>query len=124
MNLAKLNQIAPQLDAELAQVFAKYGLTVTHRKGQVDEALGTLKYAISLVDANATTSPEAKRWGQYAHYFDLPADGVGRLFSYNHKQFKIVGLRDSKSPKRVVAGHNGKTYVFAPDTVRALLATA
>jgi hypothetical protein len=127
MDLTTLRVIAPSIDNDIKDLFAKHGLKVSKRNTTVDSATGSVTWKLTLADINLKdrdgnpTTPEAERWKQYANIYNLPADGVGRTFQWGGRTYTIVGLRDGKSRKSVVAERDSKTYVFGPDEVKRLL---
>ena len=128
MDMHKLKVLLRAVDKEVEAIFEKHGFKWEGRKATNDEHTGVLKYNVTLSDANITgkdgtpTNPYAIRWDAYHNIFGLPADGVGKTFrSPKGRLFTIVGLRDARSEKIVVAECNGRNYIFTPDEVKRLL---
>jgi hypothetical protein len=119
MDLAKLKQIAPQLDAELDSVFAKYGLKVRQRRATTDPSLGLVKFSIELADTalktkgGETTTPEAECFKQMARMFGLKPEWLGRTFVMHGMEYKVAGLRHkaTKNPVMIERTKDGKRFV-------------
>jgi hypothetical protein len=129
MDLAKLKQIAPPLDAELDSVFAKYGLKVRQRRVTTDPALGLVKFSIETADlalkskTGETTSPERECFKQMAPMFGLKPDWLGHTFVMNGIEYEVAGLRHkaTKNPVLIRRTKDGKQFVCSQyQVIRAL----
>ena len=130
MTLDELRQISSKMNAEIDAVYKKYGFTVTHRKGTVNDHTGQLIYKTTLQDVNHkdingnAANAEQIHYRDFAAYYGLPADGIGRQFISNGRQYTIVGLKNSRAKRILIAENERKTrYVFEPKAVVTLLAS-
>jgi hypothetical protein len=129
MDLAKLKQIAPQLDAELDSVFAKYGLKVRQRRATVDPALGLVKFSIETADvalktkSGEQTTPEREAFKRGAWIVGLKPEHLDRTFVMQGTEYKVAGLRPKASKNAVLIKRtkDGKQFVCsAHHVLRAL----
>lgn len=129
MDINKLRQIAPQINAELEAVFLKYGLKKHTCKVVTDEGTGIVKYNLVLHDLNMTdpksgnqTTPEVLLWNQQAAIYGLPVEALNKSFMMNHKMYTIMGLRSGRSQKNVIVrGDDLKRYRVEAATVKRCL---
>jgi len=116
MKLATYKLIAKQIDADVTAAFAKHGFLVHKTRVGVDEAGGSVKYAIELRDPAAGTTPERSLWQSSAQYLDLDPAWLDQKIP--NSKFTVGGLF-GRGEKCVQLLCEGKSYKTTPDKLRA-----
>lgn len=134
MTLNDFRKISEPLAKDLENVLLKYGFKLTKRTASIDSEAGTVRYTMQLADKNLkddsgnATTPERRRFVQYASMHGLAPSDIDKTFRSGTKTYKVVGLRDSTRSTRPViceeVGGDGKRYVFAAILVKAQLGIA
>jgi len=126
---AEAREITAEIKAAVEAVLAKRGMKLTvgmtHFGDSYDVKLVATKMAVDPETGIDLGSKEAVEWKRYAASFGLPAEGLGKTFKSGGHTFTVVGLNAKKYTRPVVATReDGKTFVFPPEPVKALLAVA
>ena len=127
-----LKELRKDIDAALASVKAKHGVSLSLGNISYDPTIGraTTKMTMFVVgDGAAATDPravaEAKRIAEFkvaAESYGLKVEQLGATFTYGRDTYKLAGL-NTKARKRPVLGtslRDGKTYVFPEEVIRSL----
>lgn len=120
MKLSEYRLIAAKVRNELTAVLAANGLTLTHMRVGIEEGAGTVRFTIDTADAKLkdkegnAVSPDGLRFQRYGSLFRLKPEWLGTEVMYGGKTFKIAGMRETRSPKKVVLERDGKSYVCTP----------
>jgi len=128
MLLSELKRFSETLNPKLKSLYLENGLEIRSIKATTNEQTGEIKYVITAYDTNMkdeegeATNEYAILYRQVAALYQLPPDGVGKTFRFNGKEYTIVGIKNTRSGKDLIARNsNGTNYKFSPDTVRAML---
>lgn len=128
MDLAKLKIIAPQIDADLDAVFAKYGLKVRQRRVSTDPSSGSVKWSIQTSDTNQRdadgdlTTPEREHFKQFGRLYQLKPEWLDQSITLNSTSYKISGLRANARKNPVcLTRADGKAFTCSAEQVRRLL---
>ncbi len=113
-----LNFLSSEIDAAVAKVAEKYGLTYQPKSGRFDSFNYTKSLALSI------KSPEAeKALGKYANWFGLPDDIIGRTFEFQGRTYRVTEIKPNR-PKFPVSGvrvSDNQPFKFPAETVKRLL---
>lgn len=112
------------IDAEVAAVFKKYGITVTGRSATVDAADGSYKFKISYATSEGVEVKLQKDRSTFLRYcgmWNMPPEWFGKKFRSGSKVFAITGVDPKKRAKPIMLDCGGKTYFAAPDYVRSFM---
>ena len=118
---ASLDRVRREVDKSLSELGEKLGITLQIGNISYQDSTFTAKLNGSL----AGFDTRAKDWSDYFWKFDLEEDWLGRTFTTQGREYKIVGLRprarktpvliECVSPELCV---DGKTYQTTSATVR------
>jgi hypothetical protein len=126
MELYQYRRLEKQINADLRAVFEKHGLKLGHVKATVYDT-GVIKYRLEVADTNLKDhngdqiTPEALRWNMNAVLYNLPLDALNKSVRIGSKIYRIMGLAEGRSEKRVVLSHGDKTYRGTPQQVLTAL---
>lgn len=103
---------------------AEMGLSIKVGGGSYEAQTFKPKIQISCVSADGE-SADAVRLRKYAVTFGLPADVLGKTFSYSGRRFKVAGMKNTSSARCIICTRDdGKGFVFVPGDLARLLAFA
>ena len=126
-SLATLRQHSKSLEADLNEVFARYGLKVTRHAGTIFPSSGEVKWRseTSFLSPEGEQDLARKQWEQYAVAYGLPADAFGKVVCFNGFAFTIAGLNLSsrKSPVKLTRRGDGKEFKTSAESVARALAS-
>lgn len=119
-DLVSLRAASKEMDAELAAVFAKYGLTVVGRSAKIGG--GECNFTVKTITGGGEQKADKQRemYDRYADMYGLPSDGFGKTFIVQGDRFELVGL-DMSKPKNCVSLKrlsDGKSFKCPPDTIK------
>jgi hypothetical protein len=125
-SLPSLRQHDKELQAELAVLFAKYGLKVTRKAATVYPDSGEIKFRIetSFLTAEGAQAIAEKQWNNYAQVFGLPTDGLGKVVTFNGFAYTITGLdlKARKTPVLITRHGDKKVFKANPEAIARALA--
>jgi hypothetical protein len=125
-SLALLKTHSKQLEADLAEVFARYGLKLTRNAATIWPDSGEVKFRCetSYLDAEDAAARDKHQWEQYACLYDVPVDAFGKVITVAGTEFKIVGLdgKARKSPIKLARVKDNKPFQCSADAIRRALA--
>jgi len=96
----------------------KFGVKITSKGGRYDNGMAQLKFEFAEVKADGSVSTEASEaYRQLAKFYDLPEDGLGKVFQFRRRQYKVVGLKP-RSKCSILAERlpDGRMFKFEPKT--------
>lgn len=125
---ALLRTIRTDAEAALLDVAAKHGVQLTVGNGSFarDGSNAHLKLEIAgIADSGEVMTKEATDFKRYASNFGLKPEDLGTTFTFNGKQFKLLGCkpRNHKFPLIAENTKNGKTYKLPKDAVNPNIIT-
>jgi hypothetical protein len=112
-----LRALDVEIDAALAVVAEKHGMTFTRAGGRFSDTTYTPKVSFSIVGESGIPADFARN----AQYFGLTEDDYGREFTTYRGTYKITGinLRAKKYPITAECLRTGKGYKFPVSAVGA-----
>lgn len=123
---ALLKTIKSDAEAVLATVAEKHGVKITFGNGSFTPDNASLKMEIAgITSEGVVKTKEATDFERYASAFGLKPEDLGTTFTYNGKEFKLIGAkpRSTKFPLLAVNLKNGKTYKLPKDAVNPNIIT-
>jgi hypothetical protein len=116
-----LARLRTELEAALAPVAEKLGITLTVGSGTYRDETATLKLELAVVRADGTAvSVEAENFKRYCHFDGLKPEDLNRPFKVGGTEYKIVGYRP-KAPKKpyvIARTRDDKRFIATPDMVK------
>lgn len=118
-----LDLLREEINAALAAVGAKHGVTLTAGscRYEADGGSATFKLGVARVNADGTVdSPERTAFLMNADLYGLKASDLGAVFAMGGHRYEVTGLatRRSKKPVIIRETDSGKTYVIAAEAVK------
>ena len=125
-NKTNLKTMRAEIDAALATVAEKYGISMSIGGIRYDadgSNFHTKLEAAIIGDGGVTLDGRAKDFQLNAHLFGLSADDLGRQFTSGSKSMTITGFntRARKAPFLAKCREDGKTYRYEADYLKMLL---
>lgn len=126
MDLNAYKKIAPEINAAIEAALKKHGFKINKLNSSIDPHAGFLSISIKAVDTNLTdasgnaTTSEAEFYKQNCHnvYPACDVRWLGAEFQNGRKTFKLVGMRNTRSEKCLIAtGEDGQRYVYTPQGI-------
>ena len=126
MLLKEYRAISKDIDNDIREVFKKYGLNLDKRTAKVDEFGGTVKYTVTLADANLKdadgkdTTPEREHWKNVATYYGLKPEWLDKTVVFCNGTFTITGLGFWQAQRNVLLKRaDGEIFVCSPSDIKA-----
>lgn len=126
MDRKKCGEIRKEIDAALAQLGERLGLSIkTVGGGTFSSTNLTLKVEAAELDEGGTAlSREAQAYQLHAPFVGLPASTLGWSFKQGRKTFTIRGWNPKAHTMPIMCdGDDGRGYKFPVNTVVGMLAT-
>ncbi len=123
---ALLKTIKSDAEAVLASVAEKHGVKISFGNGKFSADNATLKLEIASIAANGQVkTKEATDFERYASAFGLKPEDLGTIFTYNGREFKLIGAkpRSTKFPLLAEWTKNGKVFKLPKDAVNPNIIT-
>jgi hypothetical protein len=95
-----------------------FGVKISFKGGRFDHDLAKLTFEFAEVKADGSVATEAAtNYKMYAKLSGLPADGLGRVFGFRSRSYKVIGFKP-RSKYSILAQRlpDGKTFKFEPRT--------
>jgi hypothetical protein len=121
-----LKTIKTDAEAALRDVAAKHGVQFSFGNGTFTPDNATLKLEIAGIAANgAVKTKEAADFERYASSFGLTPEDLGTIFTYNGKEFKLLGAkpRNHKYPLIAENTKTGRKFKLPGDAVKPVTKT-
>lgn len=121
-DLASLRANGKELDKELKEVLAKYGLTITRRIGRITDRDVTFKIVAALAAGEEDLMAlEERNWKTFAPMYNLPLDAFGEVYRFGGSRFKVVGLdltrRRSIKVVKIQRIGDDKLFICTPEDI-------
>ena len=116
--------ISADMMEALKAVALKHGIQFSQKSGSFSGTHATFKIEAAVVTANGVAeTAERTSYIAFCHQYGLHKEWLDKTFIHGTDTFTIIGLntRKSKNPVMCKSSHNGKTYIFPPLTVKALM---
>lgn len=106
--------IGAEVEAAVAAVAAKHGLTAQSAGGTFDATSFTAKIKLVVTDNDALERKERADFAQYCGWFDLKPDDYGKEFTHQGKRYRLTGVLPtrSKSPIAVTRLDDNSPRIF------------
>jgi hypothetical protein len=117
-----LKELRDDIDAALAPLGAKHGLSLKAGNAAFSETTATFKLQVCLkTSSGEAITQERQNYIAYADTYGLKPEWLDQTFSSESRVFKIVGLLPRRSKNPVLCRtENGKEYVFSVELVKLL----
>jgi hypothetical protein len=119
-----LRLISADLEAAIAPVAAKYGITLSYKGARFLEDNATFKIEAATIGVSGVANTrERDNFKLYASMYDLKDTDLDREITYAGKQYIIIGLNTRRSKYPIVAKRvaDGKTILLTREGVKAAL---
>lgn len=108
------------LDAELKEVFARYGLAFSGSSARIGMGECILTCKTKTGGEEEQQKVQAERWAMYAEMLGLPVDGFGKRYNLQGHVFEVIGC-DPGKPKNcalIRRVSDGKEFKCPPTSLR------
>jgi hypothetical protein len=121
-----LNSLRSDIDAALAEVAQKYGISIKAGNATYTGETATFKLNLGVIDGDGVAAdPMIAAFKNNAKYCGLEASDLGRSFVLNGRSYTIHGLNLKARNRPIIArGSDGKLYSFEDTAVVRLLKAA
>ncbi len=116
-----LKTIKTDAEAALMDVAAKHGVQFSFGNGTFTTDNASLKLEIAgITDSGVVKTKEATDFERYASSFGLTPEDLGTTFTYNGREFKLLGCkpRNRKFPLIAENTKSGKRFKLPKDAVK------
>lgn len=120
LNRAKMKEIREQVNAALIEVGLKLGVNLSLGTGSFGDTEGHFKLKIlSLVAGGVVENPERKSWSVFCKQYGLHVDDLDKVFVVNGTQYRIEGVKPSRSKFPISAKRvsDGRGFKFPAESV-------
>lgn len=124
-DLASLRANHKDLNGDLREVLAKYGLTLERSSAKIGRGECNFNIKTKYGSVEDQVEEDRKTYQAYHRMLDLPEDGFNRVLKFSDgKSYRIVGVQPNK-PKnciKLVRVSDGKSFQCPSSTIRAAVA--
>jgi hypothetical protein len=94
-----LKKLQPEIEAALAALGRKHGVTIRAGTARFRERTAELKLAVIGGDGKSARK-EAEEFAKYHAMYGLEASDLGQVVTLNHEEHRLVGLAPNQVPDR------------------------
>ena len=116
INNQTLTEFRHDFEQAMKSLEEKYNITVELKK--ITYAANSFK---STIEARKVGLNDAE-WNWYCGEYGLKAEDLGKMFLYNHKWYKIVGIKRGVKFPIQTQREDGKSFSFTAEAVKQSLA--
>ena len=130
MNKETIKSLRVDINAALASVAEKYGMTIKAERAAYNDFSVSFKLeCVENMNGEKMTKSEAtlkRDFKLIVSTYDLPADFTEKVFTCAGKQFTVTGYDWKKYSRPFICQclTDGKEYCFKPDVIRAYTRSA
>jgi hypothetical protein len=121
LNRAKMKEIREQVDAALHEVGLNLGVSLSLGNGSFGDTEGHFKLKVVNVGAGGgvVENPERKSWSVFCKQYGLRVDDLDKVFVVNGTNYKIEGVKPSRSKFPISAKRvsDGRGFKFPAESV-------
>lgn len=116
INNQTLTEFRHDFERAMEQLQEKYKVTIELKK--ITYELNSFKGAIEVRKLGLDNA----EWNWYCEQYGLKAEDLGKMFLYNHKWYKIVGIKRGVKFPIQTQREDGKSYSFTAELIKQSLA--